>query len=187
MEFLNYSNIQNHPPALQDWLYSHCDSSRSVFTAELCGVWLGELPSNRHLEATVLPPHMSRAVLQPSRYLKRAEDRLSDNFDGYETILPKRSSRKCSQQSADNVAASNEALFGISTCDTTPSGFRVVPYQLQLEACRISGTLAFVNGALVFSSRDPGIKLPIHLGGPGDSDLLNFTSQRLGQKIGKLK
>lgn len=183
MEFLNYSNIQSHPSALQDWLCNQCDPSRSVFTAELCGVWLGELPSNRHLEATVLPPHMSHAILQPSNYWKRANDRSLDNFDGYETILPKRSPRKSNQHSADNFAASNEALFKISMSDTTPSGFPTVPYQLQLEACRISGSLAFLNGALVFSSREPGIKLPIHLGGPGDSDLLNFTSQRPCQKI----
>ncbi|KAL5102729.1 hypothetical protein TcWFU_004559 [Taenia crassiceps] len=49
--------------------------------------------------------------------------------------------------------------------------------RLQLEACRITGSLTCSNGCLVFFSRDADLKIPAHLGGPGDLDLLSPSSQ----------
>ena len=146
--------------------------------AELCGIWLGELPFNRHLQGTVLPAHMNRTPLSTPRvpmFTFRAQP-----DDSAKTALPQKSSKK-------NSTTFNIGVRPISSDSLQKSDSFDLPdvvsmrlnstCRFQMEACRIAGSVTFSNGSLVFISRDANLKIPAHLGGPGDLDLLSTSVQ----------
>ncbi|EUB56842.1 hypothetical protein EGR_08311 [Echinococcus granulosus] len=59
-------------------------------------------------------------------------------------------------------------------------------YRFRLEACRITGFLTCSNGCLIFLSRDSDLKIPAHLGGPGDQELLSPSAQNYSLDYGFL-
>lgn len=150
--------------------YSPKLTHKFTFTAELCGIWLGDLPFNKHLEATLLPVHILRNQLRTP--LIPVYNQRSHRSNSTKTELPQRSSKK------SNASAG----FGtklISTDSLQKSDSFDLPNEItrRLESCRITGSITFANGCLVFKSRDPNLKIPVHLGGPGDQDLLCSNSQ----------
>ena len=156
--------------------------------AELCGIWLGELPLNRHLQASILPAHMNRTPLSVHRVpLNNSRSHPSETT---KTELPQRSSKKNS--TAFNIGIKPASIDVIQKSESFEFP-DVVAMRLnssckfQMEACRIAGSVTFSNGSLVFSSRDANLKIPAHLGGPGDLDLLSSPVQNSRKFIHKNK
>lgn len=171
MEFLRQSPNQTLPYPSTRWQCNHNQSGRFSFNAELCGIWLGELPFNQHLDATALPAHMAPFMhLTPRNQRHAFGNEGPSHVDPFENMLPQRASRKTS--STFSISHKNSAA---EKCNAPNFHNNAT---LQLEACKISGSLAFSNGSLVFISREADVKVPSHLGGPGDLELLNIFAPK---------
>ncbi|VDO05860.1 unnamed protein product [Rodentolepis nana] len=178
MDFLQFPLTENLSFKPIDVYYSPKFNHKFSFNAELCGIWLGELPFNQHLDATLLPAHMLRTPQGTPRIPIYTPRPLRN--DSTKTELPQRSSKKTSTTfgfgskllSSDTLIKSDSFDFNDEFARRLESASR-----LQMEACKISGSITCANACLIFRSREPDLKIPTHLGGPGDQDLLSPNSQ----------
>ncbi|VDM32990.1 unnamed protein product [Hydatigera taeniaeformis] len=174
MDCLSYPNAESIHFNSSGLHFSPKMRQQFVFNAELCGIWLGDLPFNQHLEATSLPAHMIRNTLVPPRMSSGALRSYSNNLT--KTALPQKTSKKGG--TTFSIGAKLLSVDALQKLDSVglpdDSGVRLnSSCRLQLEACRISGSLTCSNGCLVFFSRDADLKIPAYLGGPGDLELLS--------------
>ncbi|KAL5966640.1 hypothetical protein TSMEX_005627 [Taenia solium] len=178
MDCLPYPTAETIHFTSSELQYSPKLRQQFVFNAELCGIWLGALPFNQHLEATALPAHMIRTPLATPRM--SASALRSHSSDLTKTALPQKTSKKNSTTfSTGAKLLSDDTLQKLDSFDLPDDvPLRLNPAcRLQLEACRITGSLTCSNGCLVFFSRDADLKIPAHLGGPGDLELLSPSAQ----------
>lgn len=92
MDCLPYPSPESMHFSSSGLQYSPKLRQQFVFNAELCGIWLGALPFNQHLEATALPAHMIRTPLATPRI--SASALRSHSSDLTKTALPQKTSKK---------------------------------------------------------------------------------------------